>query len=118
VLAVDAFSGDSVPVHLLTREAFAVYFQALAIDGVLALHISNHHLDLEPVVRALADEIEKNALRIQTRGSDPGTGASSWMLVSSDAAFLRNAATVAAPAGSPRHVIWTDDFSSLLHVLR
>ena len=50
VLAVDAFSSDSIPVHLLTSQAMALYFRHLSPDGILAVHISNHYLDLEPVL--------------------------------------------------------------------
>jgi spermidine synthase len=55
VLAVDAFSGDAVPVHLLTRESAALYWRALREDGVLAVHTTNRHLDLTPVVRGMAE---------------------------------------------------------------
>ena len=57
VLAVDAFSSDAIPVHLLTREAFALYFRHLQPGGVLAVHVSNKHLDLEPVVAMAAESL-------------------------------------------------------------
>ena len=60
MFAVDAFSGDSIPVHLLTREAFELYFRELKPDGLLAVHISNNYLNLEPVVRAAAAALSKN----------------------------------------------------------
>ena len=61
VLAVDAFSGDGIPVHLLTREAFALYWEHLRPDGILAFHITNYHFDFSPVIRALAQEVDKEA---------------------------------------------------------
>src|SRR5258706_16000426 len=62
VLAVDAFSGDAIPVHLLTREAFELYFRHLRPGGVLAVHISNNYLDLQPVVVSAATELRKTAV--------------------------------------------------------
>lgn len=63
-LFVDAFSGDSIPIHLLTREAFALYFQHLKPDGVLAVHITNLHLDLSDPVRNLAKQFGWSAFRV------------------------------------------------------
>ena len=68
VLVIDAFSGDAIPVHLLTREAFARYKEALAPDGVLAVHVSNQYLDLRPVVRGLGKELGERVLEIESRG--------------------------------------------------
>src|SRR5262249_38615102 len=93
VLAIDAFSGDAIPVHLLTREAFALYRDALREDGVLAVHVSNHYLDLPPIVRGLAAEQGRQAVRIET-GDDESRGldSSTWMLVTNNGALLENAA--------------------------
>ena len=66
VLVIDAFSGDAIPVHLLTREAFARYKEALAPDGVLAVHVSNQYLDLRPVVRGLGQELGERVLEIES----------------------------------------------------
>lgn len=119
VFAVDAFSGDSVPVHLLTREAFALYRRALAPDGVLAVHVSNLHLDLEPVVRGLAADAGWEPLLINHRGSDVlGTRTSDWMLLSSNAEFLAQVRPLAQPEASRPPVVWTDQFSSLISVLK
>ncbi len=122
VLAVDAFSGDAIPVHLLTREASALYWRVLREDGVLAMHVQNRHLDLAPVVRGLAQEAGKTAVLIRgvTR-PEMGSFASTWILVSSNAALLagltgagpRLDATDSAPA-----IVWTDSFSNLYEVLR
>lgn len=109
-LLVDAFTGDAVPVHLLTREAFKVYLKHLAPDGTLALHVSNRYLDLPPVVEAVAASLGLRSGAIAS-GPDPETGAASavWVLVDRQ------------PAGGPPlnpRLVWTDDYSSLLTVLK
>ena len=99
VLAIDAFTGDAIPVHLLTREAFALYFAAMNPDGVLALHVSNRYLDLMPVVRGLAREIGLEALQIeQEEDAWNAVEASTWMLVTRDAAFVERVRDSAEPA--------------------
>jgi len=120
VIAVDAFSGDAIPVHLLTREAFALYVDALREDGVLAVHVSNHYLDLPPIVRGLAAELGKQVLLIETdddilRGLDSST----WMLVTANAAIVEELSMFAqTPDPKARTLVWTDSFSSLLQVLK
>jgi hypothetical protein len=120
VVAVDAFSGDAIPVHLLTREAVALYLAALRPDGVLALHVSNRYLDLTPVIRGLAREVGKEALEID--GDDDasvGIEGSTWILVTGNAAFVANAKSSAQVAGpDARSIVWTDAFSSLIPVLK
>ncbi len=120
VLVLDAFSGDAVPVHLLTREASELYWRALTEDGVLAVHITNKHLDLKPVVYGLARDAGKQALVIQRR--PPGGPGSEWMLLSSSRAFLDAMAELGHwPAESTegdRVILWTDRFSNLFRVLR
>jgi hypothetical protein len=121
VVAVDAFAGDSIPVHLLTRECFALYRQALRADGVLAVHVSNHYLDLRRVVRGLAGETGLQTVEVnRPESTKSGAWASVWMLVSADEAFLHRARSLIAPsaASTAPPVVWTDSFSSLLGVLR
>jgi SAM-dependent methyltransferase len=122
VLAVDVFSGDSVPVHMLTREAFAVYFRHLRPDGVLAVHISNLYLDLEPVVAAAAQAYGKTALVFDFVPSQSQNRCfpAKWVLVM-DPAVAASSARFAG--GSPAHAApkfraWTDDYSSLFSVMR
>jgi spermidine synthase len=119
VLVLDAFSGDAVPVHLLTREAFEIYLPHMAPDGIIAVHISNRHFALAPVVLALADFFHLATATIATPRS-PSTGASSsvWVLVSASAKALqarriRNASLKNNPTG---RVLWTDDHASLFEV--
>jgi hypothetical protein len=119
---VDAFSGDSIPVHLLTRQAFDLYFRHLKPAGLLAVHISNKYLDLEPVVAAAAAWFDREAVMISNSDDhQKGVYAASWILVGSRAGFLgqpqiEKAGTVLAPAKSG--ALWTDDYSSLLKILR
>jgi spermidine synthase len=120
VLAIDAFSGDAIPVHLLTREAFALYREALRDDGILAVHVSNHYLDLPPIVRGLAAEQGRQAVRIETDDdSSRALDSSTWMLVTGNAAFLENVSPHIQPSeAAERSLVWTDAFSSLLQVLK
>lgn len=111
VLVIDAFSGDSIPAHLLTREAFALYRKHLAPGGVMAFHISNQYADLAPVVRALAADAGLACTRMSS-GADPAVAAlaSTWMLVDTGRAW-------AGGAVERRH-LWTDDANSILPVLK
>lgn len=121
VLVVDAFSGDAVPIHLLTKEAFAAYFRHLKPQGVLAVHVTNRFLDLKQVVKAAADHFGWQARLL----SSPGDGErlvyrSNWVLVGADPRFfaqprLAEAAPIATEAGFR---LWTDDYSSVLAVLK
>jgi hypothetical protein len=120
VLAIDAFSGDAIPVHLLTREAFALYRDALREDGVLAVHVSNHYLDLPPIVRGLAAEQGRQPVMIETTDDESrALDSSTWMLVTSNAALLEHADPfLTRPEAAERTLVWTDAFSSLLQVLK
>ncbi len=119
VLVLDAFSGDAIPIHLLTVEAAALYWQHLRDDGVLITHISNKYLNLHPVVRASAELFDKRYVMISTDPDDEEYSASTWVVVTSNRTLLGRLAehTVRWPTESPRTIRWTDDFSSLLGVL-
>ncbi|HZZ74057.1 MAG TPA: fused MFS/spermidine synthase [Pirellulales bacterium] len=121
VLAIDAFSSDSIPMHLLTKECMEIYLKHLAPDGIIAFHISNRHLNLSPVVRALADEFRMDACRIENE-ADASLAArlSEWILVSYDARFIagaRRAYSSKWPNEQPQKLLWTDDFDSLWPIL-
>src|SRR5262245_13037959 len=80
---MDAFSSDAVPVHLLTQEAFGVYAAHLRDDdSILAVNVTNRHLDLEPVVHAGARRFGLRGVRIDTKGDSPVLQPSSWILLS------------------------------------
>ncbi len=121
VLAVDAFSSDAIPVHLLTREAFVLYFRHLKPDGVLAVHVSNKHLDLTPVVKLAAVSLGKDARIVDTDDEANDVFGSTWVLVTANAGLfdkpLLRTAAVAVP--QPRKMrMWTDDYSNLFQILK
>lgn len=122
VLAVDAFSSDSIPVHLLTREAFAVYWRHLKRNGVLAIHVSNKYLALAPVVRQHAVEAGKQVMMVSNESDDDAEIFSAdWVLVSSRPGFFDTAAIQAAATRidpNPKLRTWTDDYSNLWQILR
>ena len=121
VLVVDAFSGDAIPAHLLTREAFELYWKHIRPDGVLALHISNRHINLKPVARGLARILSKETIMIKNRKNFKwGIKKSTWVLLSSNPAFMKKAARYSKtwPTGGPKEVIWTDDYSNLMQLLK
>lgn len=124
LLALDAFSSDAIPVHLLTREAFEIYGRHLKTNGVLAVHISNHFLDLEPVVAALARHFGYAAATIDCDENDEEWWdyASTWMLLSRDRALLESSPiqTAANPpaTNSLQLPLWTDDYASVFRILK
>ena len=121
VLAVDAFSSDAIPVHLLTSEAFSLYAKHLKPAGVLAIHISNKYLNLEPV----CDEAARQLHRVAKLIPDPATAlsdASNWVLITADTQLWQNAAFADAridPVESiPGYQAWTDRYSSIWPLLK
>jgi SAM-dependent methyltransferase len=122
VLAIDAFSGDAIPIHLLTREALAIYRRHLAPGGILAFHISNRHVDLEPPIAALAASAGMQCRHVYSAGTEsPGEYSSTWMLVTDDDQFFLQPELVAHaffPDNKLNLPVWTDDYSALLPVLR
>ena len=118
VLVIDAFSGDAVPVHLLTLESLELYRRALAPGGVLVLQITNRHVDLERVVRGLADAAGLQALRLdQTPPEDSGGITNAWMWLAAYGTRAPDGINVTDPTHAAS-VLWTDDFSNLIGVLR
>ena len=123
VLALDAFSSDAVPIHLLTRESFETYWQLLEPDGILAVHISNRHLDLTPVVRELAAISAEEAVFVRNGANlEAGRFSSEWVLITDNREFLDSDALARVatpwPERSRRPVLWTDDYSNLFALLR
>ncbi|MSR61384.1 MAG: hypothetical protein EXS08_02900 [Planctomycetes bacterium] len=122
VLVLDAFSSDAIPVHLLTREAFALYARHLAPGGVLALHVTTRRLDLGPLIQSLVQGSGQLAFEILSPADEPsGTLAARWILLSSERAWFERPSLLAAghaldPAALARP--WTDDYSNLLQVLK
>jgi SAM-dependent methyltransferase len=122
LLVVDAFSGDSIPVHLLTMEAVQLYFRHLEPGGILALHVSNHHLDLVPVVEQIRSASGMRAVLISNPGkSENEILASDWVLMTKDRDLtaMPDIAKFAQELKSkPGISIWTDDYSNLVQIVK
>jgi hypothetical protein len=126
LIAVDAFSGDAIPMHLLTAECADIYRQRLAPGGILALHISNRSLDLEPVTRGLARYLGWQARMVLVArdllDDDKGESNSRWVLVTEKRETFANSKirdTILGWSTSKDPVItWTDDFASLWPILK
>lgn len=122
LIAVDAFSSDAIPIHLLTREAFALYAKQLKPNGVLALHISNRYLDLAPVCAAGAQYLKRPAMVVSDEG-DGGSylNSSTWVLVTADPTLLSsapfNGANMYPPTVPATFKPWTDDYSNIVQIL-
>lgn len=122
ILVVDAFSGDAIPVHLLTREAFQLYFRELAPQGILAVHISNKFLDLTPVVEAAARDLGMSwKIVVNQTDKEREVLASTWVLLSKNSQTLADAHFPETTfLGKERRILrpWTDDYSNLLRILK
>jgi SAM-dependent methyltransferase len=121
VLAVDAFSSDSIPVHLLTREAIELYFRHLKPDGILAVHISNRYLDLQPVLQGETAVLHKVARVVDTEDDETqDVFGATWVLIANPATgFTQDELSNSAPLESKRTVrLWTDDYSNLFKILK
>jgi SAM-dependent methyltransferase len=122
VLAIDAFSSDAIPMHLLTSECVAMYWKHLKPDGILALNISNRNADLTPVIQAIADGSGTEGCICES-GEDPerGTLSATWALLTNNDSFLEAdfvALLVRPLPEKAEPVVWTDDYGSLWQVLR
>ncbi len=122
VLAIDAFSSDSIPMHLLTEEAVRLYLDRLKPDGILCIHISNRFLDLDSVCLAIAQQLAWPAVLIDSDSiASQGTNKATWVLLTKNEAFLQDEAVREAIdtkwPGDRTPVLWTDDYGSLWQVL-
>jgi len=124
LLVVDAFTSDAIPLHLLTKEAFEVYFRAIAEDGLVVIHISNRYIELEPVVAAVARELDVFAA---VRDDNPADRTiltpSTWVVLSRDGKTLNTLAEARPdapwdPLQAPAKRAWTDEFASILPFIR
>jgi hypothetical protein len=122
VLVIDAFTGDAIPLHLLTTQAVALYKKHLVPGGILAFHISNQHVYLEPEIALLAKAGGMTAMRVTNPPNDErGEFSSTWMLLTDNPNFFRVpdvAVRVHKPRVNSSVHLWTDDYSSLLTLLR
>ncbi len=121
-LFVDAFSGDSIPIHLLTREAFELYFKHLKPGGVLVVHVTNLHLDLSDPVRNLAAALGKQAFRVDHSPEidEDHKYYSDWILITDSADFITaleaSERITDWDREETRPIVWTDDYSNLFEV--
>ena len=122
VLGVDAFSGDAIPAHLITRQAVELFRKHLAKGGILAYHVSNRYLDLAPVLGAIAAALNMTALQIDDYKVGEGSAIkspSSWVLLAEDPATLLSLQQHGkVPEVKPDWKVWTDDYHNLFQVLR
>jgi hypothetical protein len=119
VLVVDAFGSDSIPLHLLTREALAVYQKRLRPGGVIAFHISNRYFDLEPILANLAREAGWTCkIRVGQEDLKVQCYASIWVLMAESPRDLEDLVPSSDARGDPTLQPWTDDFSNVLQILK
>jgi spermidine synthase len=111
LLVLDAFSGDAIPAHLLTKEAFDIYRRHVRDDGLFAIHISNRHLNLRPVVAGLAQAFGLQVFFVSSdpQPADVGEFPSTW-------AVMGRSKVPPAPRGD--EILWTDDRVNLLGIIR
>jgi len=120
VLAVDAFSSDAIPVHLITKEALEVYLRHMKPDGIVAFHVSNRFLNLGPVVGQIARACGVFAVNVYEKGDEDKTQ-SDWVLVSRDRNALEDKVIkeVSEPVEEePLWRLWSDDYNNLVQVLK
>ena len=122
VIVVDAFSGDAIPVHLLTREALALYRRHLQPGGVIVFHVSNQYINLEPVVAAIAEDAGMKAESVHSRGDEQnGYYYADWILVTANETLLSQPEIVnnGFPTLLQANVrLWTDNYSSVFPLLK
>ncbi len=121
-LVLDAFSGDSIPIHLLTYEAFQSYFRHLKPNGVIAIHISNQYLDLRSVAASMALRFNARALEVASKDRpELHVRLAEWVLISANKQLLdqiQKDAWRGAVIPPSRQRLWTDQYSSVISVLR
>jgi hypothetical protein len=121
LLVIDAFSGDLIPTHLMTHEAFLLYQQHIKTQGVIALHISNRHLSLLPVVMQHSKTLNMQVLLFETPGNGNEHDAQ-WVVLTNNSLLIQSPKLIYKQTEIPKeqyqYVLWTDDYSSLLPVLK
>lgn len=121
LLAIDAFSGDAIPIHLLTEEAFQMYLKEIKPEGIIAVHITNTYFDLRPPLVRIAERFGLKYAYLHAAGDDNVTPYNDWVLLSREEKFLDSLLTpgeAANNAGNGAVSLWTDDYSNLFQVLR
>jgi SAM-dependent methyltransferase len=121
VIAIDAFSSDAIPVHLITREAMRAYLKHLKPDGVIAFHVTNRFLRLSPVVKQIADEQHLRTALVVDDAEETDYSRTDWVLVTRNDKLLA-AKDIAKATSSidpiPGLAVWTDDYNNLFRILK
>jgi predicted O-methyltransferase YrrM len=121
VIAIDAFSSDSIPVHLMTREAMGTYIKNLKPNGVIAFHVTNRFLRLAPVVKMIADEQKFQTVLVVDEADENDLAKTDWVLVTRNAKLLARKEITAAQSQIdtiPGLSVWTDDYNNLFRILK
>jgi hypothetical protein len=122
LLMMDAFSGDSIPVHLVTREAFLTYLRHVREDGLIVIHISNKYLNLEPVLARVSEELRVPAYLVDSDEDDEGNCFGTTYVIFSKQAEILNHRLLAnagrVPLSNAKVPIWTDDYSNIFRILK
>ena len=121
VLAIDAFSSDAIPVHLITKEALAIYLRHIKPDGVVAFHVTNRFLKLAPVVKQIADTYGLQSALVSDDETDGDASRTDWVLVTRNQKLLDHKSIqkdTTEITEIPRLRLWTDDFNNLLQILK
>lgn len=121
VLAIDAFSSDAIPVHLITAEALAVYRRHMKPGGIIAFHVTNRYLNLAPVVQKLANAAGLYAVLVSDDGAGAMASRSDWVLLSDSKAALEKQPIAEASEDIEPHPewrLWTDDFNNIVEILK
>ncbi len=127
LFVIDAFNSDAIPVHLLTKEAFAIYERHLKTNGIIAVHVSNKRLNLDPVVANLAQEFHYKMVVVDSPAPQdkPWLMSASWILLARNTAGeeIINLPTIQLASRPPLTnaisiPLWTDDFASLFQIVR
>jgi hypothetical protein len=121
LLVIDAFSGDLIPTHLMTYEAFLLYHQHIKTQGVIALHISNRHLSLLPVILQHSSSLNMQIMFFETPGGGNEHDAQ-WVVLTNNTQLTQSAKLLGVQTvitkDQYKKVLWTDDYSSLLAILK
>jgi hypothetical protein len=121
LLAIDAFSGDAIPIHLLTKEAFQIYLKEIQPAGIIAVHITNTYFDLRPPLMRIAEHFGLTFADLHTPGDGNVTKYSDWVLLSRDEKSIDSIFTPEESANIADNgavSLWTDDYSNLFRALR
>ena len=117
-LVIDAFSGDAIPLHLLTEQAFAIYLRELNPEGTIAVHVSNTYVDLRPVLTRIAERFRLRHIWMASTKEDRVARYNEWVLLSANASLIDSLPEQTPEPDAKAMPLWSDDYSNLFRVLR